>query len=117
MRSFTARRIRNGLLTLLAVAGIAWWVNGREQHLGSTAHATGYLLLAAVLFLASYNLRKKLPFLPIGSSASWLQWHLYVAVGTLGVFVLHAGWTWPNGILESTLAVVYLLTMASGFLG
>ena len=65
-----------------------------------SAFTTGYLLLAAVFFLALYNVRKKLPFLPLGSSTAWLQWHLYVGIGTLGVFALHAGLTLPNGVLE-----------------
>jgi hypothetical protein len=74
-------------------------------------------MLAAVLFLALYNVRKKLPFLPLGSSAAWLQWHLYVAFGSAGVFALHAGLAWPTGLLESTLALVYAATMASGLAG
>jgi hypothetical protein len=70
-----------------------------------------------VLFLALYNVRKKLPFLPLGSSAAWLQAHIYVGMGTVVVFVLHAGAAWPRGILDSVLAAVYLLTVASGIVG
>ena len=54
-------------------------------------------MLAAILFLALYNVRKKLPFLPLGSSTAWLQWHLYVGIGSVGVFALHAGLRWPTG--------------------
>lgn len=111
------RRIRNGGLTLLVLAGIAWWVRAREQTLNSTSFATGYLLLAALIFLALYQLRKKLPFLPFGSSTAWLQWHLYVGMGTLGVFALHLGPTWPRGIVDTALAAVYLLTVVSGLMG
>jgi hypothetical protein len=75
------------------------------------------LLLGAVLFLALYNVRKKLPFLPLGSSTAWLQWHLYVGMGTVAVFAMHVGAAWPNGILDSLLAVVYLLTFTSGIVG
>lgn len=102
---------------MLALVGIGWWVLGVERSLGSSAFATGYLLLGAVLFLALYNVQKKLPFLPLGSSATWLQWHLYVGMGTVAVFVLHAGADWPRGILDSALAAVYLLTVASGVIG
>ena len=62
-------------------------------------------------------MRKKLPFLPLGSSTAWLQWHLYVGLGSVGLFALHAGATWPNGVLETALALVYLLTVASGLVG
>src|SRR6187551_438954 len=117
MISFTRRRIRSLGLTTMAVAAIWLWTRAQERNLGTSAFTTGYLLLAAVLFLALYNVRKKLPFLPLGSSATWLQWHLYVGIGTLAVFALHAGVRWPTGVLNSTLAAVYVATAGSGLLG
>jgi hypothetical protein len=117
MNRFTRRRIRNTGLTLIALAAFWAWVHAQQQSLRDTAFATGYLMLAAVGFLALYNVRKKLPFLPLGSSAAWLQWHLYVGMGSIGVFATHAGMSVPNGILEATLASVYGLTVSSGLLG
>lgn len=117
MRTRNYRRIRNASILLLALAGIAAWVRAQERSLGSSAFTTGYLLLAAVLFLALYNVRKKLPFLPLGSSTAWLQWHLYVGMGTVGLFALHVGPAWPRGALEIALGVIYSLTVASGLLG
>jgi hypothetical protein len=38
-------------------------------------------------------------------------------MGTVGVFVLHAGAAWPMGILDVMLAVIYVLTVASGVVG
>jgi hypothetical protein len=102
---------------LLVIAAVWWFVRVQEQSLGSSAFSTGYLLLGSVLFLALYNVRKKLPFLPLGSSTTWLQLHLYVAMGTVAVFALHAGPGWPTGILDGTLAVIYLLTVISGVIG
>ena len=94
----------------MIVVALVWlWVRALEKRLTPSSFATGYLMLAAVLFLALYNVRKKLPFLPLGSSAAWLQWHLYVGIGSVGVFALHAGLRWPTGILETALAAVYLL--------
>ena len=117
MKPFTQRRIRNASILLLALAGIAAWVRAQERSLGSAAFTTGYLLVAAVLFLAIYNVRKKLPFLPLGSSTAWLQWHLYVGMGTVGLFALHVGPVWPRGTLEVVLGAIYLLTVGSGLLG
>jgi hypothetical protein len=117
MVNFTRRRIRNFGLTAMAVAAVWLWIRAQDRNLGSSAFATGYLLLAAVLFLALYNARKKLPCLPLGNSAVWLQWHIYVAIGSIGVFALHAGIRWPTGVLNSTLAVVYLATVSSGVVG
>ena len=117
MISFAARRVRNFTILLAALAILAWWVRAEQQELESTAFMTGYLLLAAVAFLALYNIRKHLPFLPLGSSAAWLQWHLYIGMGTVGVFALHAGVALPHGVLDSALAGVYLLTVGSGLVG
>jgi hypothetical protein len=75
------------------------------------------LLLGAITFLALYNFRKKLPSLPLGSSTAWLQAHLYVAMGSVALFALHVGPGWPNGVLETCLALTYVLTVASGLVG
>lgn len=117
MTSFMRRRIRNGGATMIVVAAVWLWVRARERQLTPTSFATGYLMLAAILFLALYNVRKKLPFLPLGSSTAWLQWHLYVGIGSVGLFALHAGLSWPTGILETVLAVAYLATVTSGVVG
>lgn len=102
---------------LVAVALVWLWVRTLERNLASSSIATGCILLAAVWFLAFYNIRKKFPFLPLGTSATWLQWHLYVGIGSIGVFALHAGIAWPTGILESTLAATYAATVISGLVG
>jgi hypothetical protein len=117
MKSFTKRRMRNASVLLLALGCVWCWVRWRELSLGSSAFATGYLMLSGIFFLALYNVRKKLPFLPFGSSSTWLQWHIYVGIGTVGVFGLHAGVAWPSGWLDACLATVYLLTFGSGLVG
>jgi hypothetical protein len=117
MNSFVQRRIRNGGLTMMLVALVWLWVRARERSLAPTAFATGYLMLAVILFLAAYNVRKKMPFLPLGNSAAWLQWHLYVGIASTAVFVFHAGMHWPNGILETSLACMYFCSVGSGIIG
>jgi hypothetical protein len=117
MGYFTRRRVRNFGLTAMAVAAVWLWSRALERHLHASAFTTGYLLLSAVLLLALYNVRKKLPFLPLGSSAAWLQWHLYIGIGSVGVFMLHAGIRWPTGLFNSELAVVYVATITSGVVG
>lgn len=117
MNRRTFRRIANSAAMLSALALLALWVRSAERDLRATSFTTGYLLLSAIGVLALYNLRKKLPFLPLGSSATWLQWHLYLGIGSLGIFALHVGTFWPRGILDSVLAGIYLLTVGSGILG
>jgi hypothetical protein len=117
MGYFTRRRICNFGLTAMAVAAVWLWTRAQERSLGTSAFTTGYLLLSVVLFLALYNVRKKLPFLPLGNSAAWLQWHIYAGIGSAGMFALHAGVPWPTGVLNSALATIYLATVVSGLLG
>ena len=114
---FQRRRLRNAAWTLCALLPIAWWVRWEHNRLGNPAPTTGYLLLAIIFVLAAYGLRKKLPFLPLGSSATWLQLHIYLSLGSVGLFLLHVRSPIPNGPLEALLASVYVVTVASGLFG
>ena len=87
----------------VAVDGADW-----RAGLQSSSYFTGWLLLATIVFLALFQLRKKLPAPPLGSSAAWLQVHIYTGLATAGLFALHTPLRWPNGVLESLLAVLYV---------
>ncbi len=117
MTSLASRRLRNAAWTLAGLAGVALWVDARSNALRHATFDTGYLLLATLLVLALYHLRKKLPAPPLGSSAAWLQVHLYVAFGSVGVFGMHIGWRLPGGVFETCLAVLYLAVVVSGLVG
>lgn len=117
MGYFQRRRVRNVGLTAIGVGAVWLWALAIERRLESSAFVTGYLMLGVVIFLACYNVRKKLPFLPLGSAAGWLQTHLYAGIGSLGLFALHTGIRWPMGPLNGALAAVYLATAASGLIG
>ena len=53
MKSFVQRRVRNVGVLMVALAAIWLLVRAQERSLGSSAFTTGYLLLAAVLFLGA----------------------------------------------------------------
>jgi hypothetical protein len=99
------------------LAGVVYWTQWQVSVLKNPAFETGYLLFAALVFLAAYNLRKKLPIPLWINSADWLQMHIYIGLSTSIVFGLHTGWRVPNGIFETTLALLYLATFASGLVG
>lgn len=117
MKVFARRRWTFSLITLgvgLALAG-AW-------HLGSiglrpVAMYSGWLLLALVLGLAFFNVRKKLPFLAVISATAWMQLHIYVGWLAVFVYLLHTGMRWPDGQLESLLALIFFIVAASGAFG
>ena len=117
MTFFARRRIIGAAVTLTALAGVWLWAERLENRLQSSSYVTGWLLLAALFVLASFQLRKKLPAAPLGSSAAWLQTHIYVGLGSAGLYAIHAPWRWPNGILETILSLLFGATFASGLVG
>lgn len=105
------------LLTLAGIALLWLWVTWLDDSLGRASYATGYLLFGVIFTLAAYNLRKRLPGLPLGSSAAWLQLHIYLGIGSAALVLLHGGAQWPTGWLETLLAASYWATFASGLWG
>lgn len=117
MNAFARRRLRYSAAALSLVAALwawLWWV---DSSLGATAYQSGYVLYGMVVFLAAYNLRKKLPGLPLGSSRVWLQLHLYVGVTSVFLLGMHISWRQPNGYFETALFALYAATVGSGVWG
>jgi len=117
MTTFVARRLRNGSAALLAVLAIGAGVYLYHLALRDTSFLTGWLLVAAFVTLAAYNARKKLPFIPLARSASWLQLHAWLGLVTVAVFLMHAGLTWPTGVLDTLLWLLFVGLLASGIFG
>ena len=117
MKSFASRRLRNILLTIAGLSGIAYWVQWRKLLLRPTSFDTGYLLLAAIVFLVLYNIRKKIPVLPWTTTAGWLQAHIYIGLSSAVLFGLHVEWRIPDGFFETILFTVYAATFVSGLVG
>ena len=117
MQTYLQRRIAGIVLLAAAIATMAWGHAQLAPVLRNIAFLTGWVLLAVCLFLTAYNARKKLPFLPLGSSRTWLQIHAYVGYLSLALFFAHTGWRWPDGWFEGILAALFLLVAASGVFG
>jgi hypothetical protein len=94
--------------------GAAWIV---KNTLVETHFLTGWFFFVTIIFLAAYNLRKAFPFLPLGTSAQWLQVHIYAGLLSFVLFLIHIDYELPNGFLESFLASVYLVVFGSGLVG
>ena len=117
MRALSRRRIRNGIITLGLMAVILFIDWRYRLSMRPSSILSGWTLAVLVLFLAAYNLRKKLPVLPLGNSSIWLQLHIYAGLLTGVLFAVHVGYRVPNGILETTLAVLYAAVFLSGIGG
>jgi cytochrome b561 len=117
MKTFTGRRCRNiAILCSLAIIIVLAQFIMQSALLG-TSFITGWTLTAVIVFLAAYNLFKRVSFLPIGSSSSWLQLHIYCGLLTGVLILLHLDFRLPNGMFESILALVYFSVFLSGILG
>jgi hypothetical protein len=115
-----ARAIRTwwNSIVLVAAAALFVWAHGAFRgRLGRLDYLTGWALLAVIVFLALYNGRKKLPFLPLGNSETWLQIHIYVGYLAFVIFLIHGNYRLPSGWFEICLAGVFGVVMLSGIFG
>lgn len=101
------------VISLMILAGCYLF----SMTLSKTSFASGTILLVCILFLASYQLRKKLSFLPLGNSSAWLRFHIFMGFLSFVVFALHAKLQIPNGLLELILFLTYYTVFLSGALG
>ena len=116
--SYSRRRWRSIIVTGLLLVMVALFVRWQNDLLIHSSFSTGYVLMASLLFLAAFNLRKKIPVLPqMGTAAAWMQLHIYVGLSTFLVFALHIGWRIPDGPFELLLAGLYLTVAFSGVYG
>jgi len=111
------RQLVSGLLALLAATVGALWLNAKFNTLPNYAYLTGWALLAGMFVLTIYNVRKKLPFLPLGKSETWLQIHIYLGFFTTLLFCIHLNFRLPHGWFEVVLAWLFVLVSGSGMAG
>jgi hypothetical protein len=104
------------LLALLAVA-LLLAHNNYASILPRIVYIYGWLLFLLIVILSLYNARKKIPFLPVGTSEGWLQFHIYAGLFTVLLFAFHIRFRWPTGWFDSILFALYALVTLSGVAG
>ena len=115
--TLAGRRLRAMILTALVALALAVLLTAYSFALRSSAYLSGWVLLVMMLILAGYNLRKKLTYPPLARSSTWLQFHVYIGLLSIMVFLFHTGMRIPNGPLETTLATLYVLLAGTGLVG
>jgi hypothetical protein len=118
-RTYLTRRLWVSLIVFFALCAIfSFWNRIHGMTLAHPSLVSGWGLVVLMVFLTLYNLRKKLPFLPLTASSTWLQLHLYAGCLTVIFFVMHVDPTQrPSGILEIALLLLYVGVAGSGLLG
>ena len=117
MSRFARQAFIGTFLLLLASAGAVMAHRRWSHELPNYAYLSGWVLMAVMILLALYNMRKRLPFLSLGSSEAWLQVHVYAGFFAVVLFLIHLNFRMPTGWFESTLAWLYLLVTGSGIVG
>src|SRR6266516_4329692 len=109
------RQLFTGTVFLGLAAAVALMAHVQfSRVLPNYAYLTGWLLFVVMVVLAAYNVRKKLPFLPLGNSENWLQFHIYAGFFTVLLFLIYVNFRVPTGWLEGTLVWLYGLVIGSG---
>ena len=112
------KRRRRNIILFSVVSLLTIWTSFLcDRNHTDIRHFSGWLMFALVVFLAAFNLRKRLSFLPILRAATWLQLHIYLGLFCGLIFVIHVGVGLPNGPLEITLSLLFLLVFVSGIVG
>ena len=117
MTRFARQSFIGILVLLLASAGAVMAHRRWSQELPNYAYLSGWVLMAVMILLALYNMRKRLPFLRLGSSEAWLQVHVYAGFFTVVLFLAHLNFRMPTGWFEGVLAWLYVLVTGSGIVG
>ncbi|MBW8865208.1 MAG: hypothetical protein JF609_09870 [Verrucomicrobia bacterium] len=112
-----SRQLFSGLFALIVATVAALGLHLKFHMLANYAFLTGWVLLAGMFVLTIYNVRKKLPFLPLGKSETWLQIHIYLGFFTTLLFLIHLNFRLPRGGFEITLALLFVLVSGSGMVG
>ena len=117
MMGFAKRR--NRLLTTLIVVSTLSSIGyaAYSATLVDTRFFTGWALLLLIVSLMLLNTRKKLPFLPIGDTSMWLQFHIYAGTFAVLLCLLHIGFRVPSGAMDNILALILAGVLLSGFAG
>ena len=105
------------LLVIMILIIFQWFYENAESKLVNSAFTSGWFLFGSFVALAIYGARKRVPFLPIGKTSSWLQLHLGLGLVSAYMFLVHIEFRIPSGNFESQLFILYSLILGSGFMG
>ena len=120
--SIESRRLRltpvAGFLALLAACLVAYGMAGFWPGAWSAWQiGFGVAATVAMLGVALYAARRRLPGRPLGRAALWLRWHLYGGVLFQLLVLMHTRFRAPSGALNLMLWVLALWLTLSGLLG
>ena len=88
-----------------------------DNALGDTSLLTGYVLYASLVFLALFNLRKRLSMVPLAVLPHGLRLHIVIGLLSVVLFWLHTGTFWALGLYEQVLMLLFYGACLTGIIG
>lgn len=104
-----------GVMVCASVLSI-WLAAHFRAQMVNVSMWSGWILLVGFVLIALFNLRKRLPGLPLLPVRYWLNLHVFVGGALIGVFWAHSG-LWPKGAYEQVLAGLVYALVVGGFIG
>jgi len=119
-----SRLKRLTISSLISLSGVLLlvWISletmEERNHLGHPELWSGYSLLATLILLALFNIRKRLSMLPqLGSAYLWHQLHIVGGMLSITLYILHVDTWWLVAGYERWLSISFYLAIGSGVLG
>jgi hypothetical protein len=113
----TRRRSASLVLTLFLACIVVYGAAISSAALDHANEVTGWILFAVCAFLLVFNLRKRMPAIPMVRAHYWLQAHIYLGLFAGIVFFAHSDWRLPTGLLDWVLWLVFIAVFVSGIVG
>ena len=114
---FGCRRIRNTLVVLFCGLIAITVFEIIDLSIQIQQYYSGWFMIFLMLILVSFYFKKKLAIIAFGSGSLWAQWHYYIGIFLFVVYLKHVEYRVPDGIVEITITVIYVVVMTSGILG
>jgi hypothetical protein len=112
------KRVWGYIVTAILFFVLIWvWTLQVDNSLNYPEFISGGALFFVIVVLCMFNLRKRLPFLPLWPAHKWFLLHSVSGFLALFLFWLHADVLWPKGLYAQILAFLFYGTTLSGILG
>jgi hypothetical protein len=115
----TFRRRWQLALTVTVILGSCFLLleNRIRESLGHVSYFSGGTLLGCIVLLMALGLKKRLVMLPLLSTATWTQIHIYTGLFAGIAYLAHVPTVIANGVFEGGLSWLFLVVSLSGVYG
>lgn len=115
--NFVNRRIRNIIAVLICGFVAITTLEVIDLSIQVQQYYSGWLMVFLMVILVSFYIKKRLAVIALGSGSLWAQWHYYIGMFLFLVYLKHVEYTFPDGVIEVSITIFYLIVSFSGVFG